>query len=117
LYAKRVLIMEDCDKLTPIYLRFLRGVVDSEDLSLNVSREMLQENRTLSQIEQQIVKQVLRSLKDLAESDAEKYATFWGELGRVLKEGVSVDWKNKDAIAELCRFESMSTEAGKHISL
>lgn len=117
LYAKRVLIMEDCDKLTPIYLRFLRGVVDSEDLSLNVSREMLQENRTLSQIEQQIVKQVLRSLKDLAESDAEKYATFWGELGRVLKEGVTVDWKNKDAIAELCRFESMSTEAGKHISL
>jgi molecular chaperone HtpG len=117
LYAKRVLIMEDCDRLTPMYLRFLRGVVDSEDLSLNVSREMLQENRTLQQIEQQIVKQVLRSLKELSESDPDRYAKFWTELGRVLKEGVTIDWKNKEAIAELCRFESMNTEAGKSISL
>jgi molecular chaperone HtpG len=117
LYAKRVLIVEECDKLAPLYLRFLRGVVDSEDLSLNVSREMLQENRTLSQIEQQIVKQVLKALKELSESDAERYATFWREFGRVVKEGVTVDWKNKDAIAELCRFESMNTEAGKLISL
>ena len=117
LYAKRILIMEDCDKLTPMHLRFLRGVVDSEDLSLNVSREVLQESRTLSQIEQQIVKQVLRSLKDLSESDPERYATFWTEFGRVLKEGVTTDWKNKDALADLCRFEAMSTEAGKSISL
>ncbi|MGK3968080.1 molecular chaperone HtpG [Sorangium sp. So ce118] len=117
LYAKRVLIVEDCDKLTPMYLRFVRGVVDSEDLSLNVSREMLQENRTLSQIEQQIVKQVLKSLKDLSESDPERYASFWKEFGRVIKEGSTSDWKNKDAIAELCRFESMNTEAGKLISL
>ncbi|WP_437609374.1 molecular chaperone HtpG [Sorangium sp. So ce834] len=117
LYAKRVLIVEECDKLTPMYLRFLRGVVDSEDLSLNVSREMLQENRTLSQIEQQIVKQVLKALKDLSESDPERYATFWKEFGRVVKEGVTNDWKNKDAIAELCRFESMNTEADKLISL
>ncbi|WP_437734181.1 molecular chaperone HtpG [Sorangium sp. So ce1335] len=116
LYAKRVLIVEDCDKLTPMYLRFLRGVVDSEDLSLNVSREMLQENRTLSQIEQQIVKQVLKSLKDLSESDPERYATFWKEFGQVVKGGIN-DWKNKDAITELCRFESMNTEAGKLISL
>jgi len=117
LYAKRVLIVEDCDKLAPIYLRFLRGVVDSEDLSLNVSREMLQENRTLSQIEQQITRQVLKSLKDLADSEPEKYASFWKEFGRVLKEGIAVDWKNKDALADLCRFETMNTEAGKYISL
>jgi molecular chaperone HtpG len=117
LYAKRVLIVENCDKLTPAYLRFLRGVVDSEDLSLNVSREMLQEDKTLHQIEQQITKQVLKALKDLAESDPEKYQTFWREFGKVLKEGLTLDWKNKDALAELCRFESMKTEAGKLISL
>ncbi|HSN96707.1 MAG TPA: molecular chaperone HtpG [Candidatus Nanopelagicales bacterium] len=117
LYAKRVLIMEDCDKLAPLYLRFLRGVVDSEDLSLNVSREMLQESRTLSQIEQQITKQVLKSLKDMAESEPEKYEAFWREFGRVMKEGLTLDWKHKDQLADLCRFESMKSEVGKPISL
>ncbi len=117
LYAKRVLIIEDCEKLTPAYLRFLRGVVDSEDLSLNVSREMLQEDKTLAQIEQQLTRQVLKSLKELAESDPAKYLVFWGEFGKVLKEGLTLDWKNKDALADLCRFESMKTEAGKLISL
>jgi len=117
LYAKRVLIMEDCDKLTPPYLRFLRGVVDSEDLSLNVSREVLQENKALGQIEAQIVKQTLKALKDLAESDPEKYLAFYREYGRVLKEGMAMDWKNQDAIADLCRFESMKGEAGKLTSL
>lgn len=117
LYAKRVLIIEQCEKLTPIWLRFLRGVVDSEDLSLNVSREMLQESRALSQIQSMIEKQVLKSLKDLAESDPDQYATFWKLFGKVLKEGVSVDWKNKDAILELCRFESMKTKEGETTSL
>jgi molecular chaperone HtpG len=117
LYAKRVLIVEECEKLTPIYLRFLRGVVDSEDVSLNVSREMLQEDRTLQQIEQQLTKQVLKALKELSESDPERYEKLWGELGRVLKEGVSIDWKNRDLIVDLCRFESMRTEPGKVISL
>jgi molecular chaperone HtpG len=117
LYAKRVLIVEDCDKLTPAYLRFLRGVVDSEDLSLNVSREMLQENKTLSQIESQLTRQVLKSLKELSENDPDKYLTFWREFGKVLKEGLTLDWKNKDALADLCRFESMQTEAGKLTSL
>jgi molecular chaperone HtpG len=117
LYAKRVLIVEDCDKLVPIYLRFLRGVVDSEDLPLNVSREMLQEDRTLHQIEQQLTKQVLRSLKELAEGDADKYAAFWREFGKVLKEGLTVDWKNKDQLAELCRFETMKGDPGKLVSL
>ncbi len=117
LYAKRVLIMEDCDKLTPAWLRFLRGVVDSEDLSLNVSREVLQENKALGQIEAQIVKQTLKALKDLAESDADKYLAFYKEYGRVLKEGIAIDWKNQEAIADLCRFESMKGEGGKLTSL
>jgi molecular chaperone HtpG len=117
LYAKRVLIMEECEQLVPQYLRFLRGVVDSEDLSLNVSREMLQDDKTLEQIQQQITKQVLRALKDLAESDPEKYERLWSEFGRIVKEGITTDWRNKDAIADLCRFESMRTEPGKHISL
>jgi molecular chaperone HtpG len=117
LYAKRVLIMEDCDKLTPSWLRFLRGVVDSEDLSLNVSREVLQENKALGQIEAQIVKQTLKALKDLAESDADKYLAFYKEYGRVLKEGIAIDWKNQEAIADLCRFESMKGEGGKLTSL
>src|SRR5262249_1446058 len=85
LYAKRVLIMEDSDKLVPSSLRFLRGVVDSEDLSLNVSREMLQQDRALTQIETQIVKQALKAFKELAESDPDKYLTFYREYGRVLK--------------------------------
>jgi molecular chaperone HtpG len=117
LYAKRVLILEECDKLLPVYLRFIRGVVDSEDLSLNVSREMLQEDKTLRTIEQTLTKQVLRALKELGESDAASYAKLWGEFGRILKEGVSLDWKNKEAIAELCRFESMKTPAGQWTSL
>jgi molecular chaperone HtpG len=117
LYAKRVLIVEECTKLMPSYLRFVRGVVDSEDLSLNVSREMLQDNKTLKTIEQQIVKQVLKSLKELAESDAERYLAFYRELGRFLKEGIALDWKHKDALADLARFESMKHEDGKLISL
>ncbi|MRG95282.1 molecular chaperone HtpG [Polyangium spumosum] len=117
LYAKRVLIVEDCDKVAPIYLRFLRGVVDSEDLSLNVSREMLQEDKALKQIEAQITKQVLKGLKELSESEPERFAKFWKEFGKVLKEGVSVDWKNKDTIADLCRFGSMNTPEDQLLSL
>lgn len=117
LYAKRILIMESCEKLTPLYLRFLRGVVDSEDLSLNVSREVLQESRTLTLIEQQIVKQVFKTLKDLAENDPDKYKTFWNLFGKLLKEGITLDWKNKDTIAELTRFESLSGKEGELISL
>jgi molecular chaperone HtpG len=100
LYAKRVLIMEDCEKLLPVYLRFLRGVVDSEDLSLNVSREMLQEDRSLGQIEQQLTKQSAALAEGARRESPEKYEQFWREMGRVFKEGLSVDWKNKDAIAE-----------------
>jgi molecular chaperone HtpG len=117
LYAKRVLIAEDCDKLTPPYLRFLRGIVDSEDVPLNVSREMLQEDKTLAQIQGQLVKNVLRALKELSESDKDKYGKLWAEFGRVLKEGLATDWKHKDELAELCRFESLKSEPGKLSSL
>ncbi|MFO0552921.1 MAG: molecular chaperone HtpG [Polyangiaceae bacterium] len=117
LYAKRVLIIENCEKLTPTWLRFLRGVVDSEDLSLNVSREMLQESRAVQQIEQVLVKQVLRSLKELAENEPAKFAEFWRMFGKVLKEGISTDWKHKDAILEICRFESLKTKEGETITL
>jgi molecular chaperone HtpG len=117
LYAKRVLIVEESDKLVPVYLRFFRGVVDSEDLSLNVSREMLQEDKALKQIEQQVTKQVLKGLKEIAETDPDKYKLIWSEFGKVIKEGTSTDWKNKDAIADLCRFESLNTAADQMISL
>ncbi len=117
LYAKRVLIMESCDTLLPIYLRFVRGVVDSEDLTLNVSRETLQENRTVKQIEQQLTKQLLKELGRIADEDAERYETIWKQFGLVLKEGVSVDWKNKDIIAGLCRFESLKGKAEELTSL
>lgn len=117
LYAKRVLILEDCEKVAPLWLRFLRGVVDSEDLSLNVSREMLQEDKALKQIEQQVTKQILKGFKELSESNPDKYQKLWAEYGKVIKEGVSLDWKNRDAIADLCRFGSMATPEDKQISL
>lgn len=117
LYAKRVLISEHVEKLAPPYLRFLVGVVDSEDLSLNVSRELLQEDRTLQKLEQQIAKQVVKALKELADTDAAKYERLWKEYGRVLKEGVSSDPKNRDTLVELCRFQTMRGAADAQISL
>ncbi len=112
LYAKRVLISEHVEKLAPSYLRFLVGVVDSEDLSLNVSRELLQEDRTLQKLEQQVGKQVIKALRDLADNDKPRYELFWKEYGRVLKEGVANDPKNQPALVELCRWETMNTPAG-----
>jgi molecular chaperone HtpG len=117
LYAKRVLIMETCDKLLPSYLRFLRGVVDSEDVQLNVSRETLQENRTIKQIEQQLTRQVLKALEALANDEPQRYAQFWKQFGVVFKEGLSTDFKNKDQLAKLCRFESLRTNKGELIGL
>ena len=117
LYAKRVLIMDECPKLLPPYLRFMRGVVDSEDLPLNVSREMLQESRSLEQIETQLVKQSLRTLKDLLEGERAKYEQFFRAFGRILKEGVHADWKNQALLADLCLFETMKGEPGKLVTL
>ncbi|RME92363.1 MAG: molecular chaperone HtpG [Candidatus Hydrogenedentota bacterium] len=106
LYAKRVLIMDRCKELLPNYLRFVQGVVDSADLSLNVSREMLQQDRQLSAIRKRIVKKILDELKKLKEKDFDKYLTFWNEFGVVLKEGYGEDYENKDKLAELFLFQT-----------
>jgi molecular chaperone HtpG len=104
LHVQRVFIMDDTGQLMPGYLRFVRGVIDSSDLPLNVSREILQSSRVVDSIRSSAVKKVLRLLKDLAEKEPEKYATFWKEFGDVLKEGVAEDYSNRDDIAQLLRF-------------
>ena len=110
LYVRRVFILEDAGDLLPAYLRFVRGVVDSSDLPLNVSREILQSNRQVDAIRSGIVRRVLGALDKLASGDAEKYAKFWGEFGRVLKEGVIEDPANRESIAGLLRFRSTAPE-------
>ena len=106
LYVKRVFIMEDAEKLMPQYLRFVRGVIDTADLPLNVSREILQESRDIDAIKAGSVKKVLGLLEDLAENKPEDYGKFWKEFGRVMKEGPGEDFANKDKIAGLLRFAS-----------
>ena len=113
LYVRRVFILEDVGDLLPAYLRFMRGVIDSSDLPLNVSREILQSNRQVEAIRSGTVKRVLGALAKLAEGDAEKYAKFWGEFGKVLKEGIVEDASNRDAIAALLRFHSTADEDGE----
>jgi molecular chaperone HtpG len=109
LYVKRVFIMDDAEKLMPRYLRFVRGVIDSADLPLNVSREILQSNRVLDTIRQGSVKRILGMLEQMATSEPEKYAKFWGTFGQVLKEGVGEDFANREQIAGLLRFASTHT--------
>jgi molecular chaperone HtpG len=106
LHVRRVFIMEDTGQLMPVYLRFVRGVIDSSDLPLNVSRELLQGSRAVDNIRSNATKRVLKLLKDLAEQEPGKYATFWAEFGSVLKEGVADDYANRDDIAALLRFTS-----------
>lgn len=106
LYVRRVFIMDDAEKLMPVYLRFVRGVIDSSDLPLNVSREILQQNKSIDSMRSNAVKKVLGMLVDLAANDKEKYATFWKEFGRVLKEGVADDTANRETLAKLLRFAS-----------
>ncbi len=103
LYVRRVFIMDDADQLLPAYLRFVRGVVDSNDLPLNVSREILQESRDIEAIKSGCVKRVLGLLEDLAENQKEKYATFWTEFGRVLKEGFAEDAGSSEKLGRLLR--------------
>jgi len=110
LYVRRVFIMEDSDKLMPQYLRFVRGVIDSNDLPLNVSREILQESKDIDAIRAGCVKKVLGLLEDLAANQTEKYAAFWKEFGQVLKEGVGEDHANKERIAKLLRFASTAVD-------
>jgi len=106
LYVRRVFIMDDAEKLLPNYLRFVRGVIDSADLPLNISREILQHSRDMDAIRAGSVRKVLDLLADLAEKDKDKYATFWREFGPVLKEGIVEDPANREAIARLLRFAS-----------
>jgi len=106
LYVRRVFIMDDAEQLMPGYLRFVRGIVDSNDLPLNVSREILQQNRMIDTIRSNAVKKVLGMLTDMASKEQEKYATFWSEFGRVFKEGIPEDQSNREALAKLLRFAS-----------
>ncbi|MDO9272484.1 MAG: molecular chaperone HtpG [Rugosibacter sp.] len=106
LYVRRVFIMDDAEQLLPAYLRFVRGIVDSADLPLNVSREILQESKDIEAIRKGCTAKVLGMLADMAANDKEKYATFWAAFGRVLKEGVGEDFANKEKIAGLLRFAS-----------
>jgi molecular chaperone HtpG len=110
LYVRRVFIMDDAEQLMPLYLRFVRGVVDSADLPLNVSREILQESKDIEAIRKGCSNKVLGLLADMAENDKEKYAKFWGEFGKVLKEGVGEDFANKEKIAGLLRFATTQAD-------
>jgi molecular chaperone HtpG len=110
LYVRRVFIMDDADQLLPAYLRFVRGVVDSNDLPLNVSREILQESRDVKAIREGCARRVLGMLDDLAENQSDKYAGFWAEFGQVLKEGMGEDFGNRERIAKLLRFASTQSE-------
>ena len=106
LYVKRVFIMDDCEALMPDYLRFVRGVVDAQDLSLNVSREILQQDRQVQQIRRRLVKKVLSTVKDLMTSDADRYRTFWTEFGTAVKEGLLNDPENRETILDIASFGS-----------
>jgi molecular chaperone HtpG len=117
LYVRRVFIMDDAEQLMPPYLRFVRGVIDSNDLPLNVSREILQESRDVRAIREGSTKRVLSLLEDLAENQKEKYAGFWKEFGQVLKEGVGDDAANRERIARLLRFRSTAHEDEPAVAL
>ncbi|HLP97704.1 MAG TPA: molecular chaperone HtpG [Sideroxyarcus sp.] len=118
LYVRRVFIMDDAEQLMPQYMRFVRGVVDSADLPLNVSREILQESKDIESIRKGCTGKVLGLLADMAENDNEKYAKFWGEFGQVLKEGIGEDFANKDKIAALLRFATTKADsAEQNVSL
>ena len=118
LYVKRVFIMDAAEQLMPGYLRFVRGVIDSDDLPLNVSREILQHNRQIDVMRGASVKKVLGLLEEMARDDSEKYATFWSQFGRVLKEGIAEDHGNQQRIAGLLRFASTHDDtAEQNVSL
>jgi molecular chaperone HtpG len=106
LYVKRVFIMDDCEALMPEYLRFVKGVVDAQDLSLNVSREVLQQDRQIQMMRRRLVKKVLSTVKDMMTGSVDQYKTFWKEFGPVVKEGLLDDFENRDSLLELASFES-----------
>jgi len=117
LYVKRVFITEKCDALLPDYLRFVRGVVDSSDLPLNVSREILQEDVQIKRIQKSLVNKILSTLAELKEKEYGQYLTFWKEFGPVLKEGLHFDYANKEKLQELMLFQSTRTAEGEYVSL
>jgi len=111
LYVKRVFIMDDAEHLMPNYLRFVRGVIDSSDLPLNISREILQHNKLIDSMKAGSVKKILGLLEKMAKNDAEQYAEFWEQFGKVIKEGPGEDFANKEQIAKLLRFASTKTDS------
>lgn len=118
LYVKRVFIMEDSEQLMPRYLRFIRGVIDTNDLPLNVSREILQSSKVIDTIRAASVKKILSELNKMANNEPEQYAEFWKEFGQVIKEGPGEDFANKEALAKLLRFASTETgNADQTVSL
>ncbi len=118
LYVQRVFIMDDAEHLMPSYLRFIRGVIDSNDLPLNVSREILQHNKTIDSMRAGSVKKILDTLQSIAKNDEEKYAKFWGEFGNVMKEGPAEDHANQQKIAKLLRFATTEDDsADQKVSL
>jgi molecular chaperone HtpG len=110
LYVKRVFVMGDCEQLMPRYLRFVKGVVDAEDLSLNVSREMLQQDRHITAMRRRLTKKVLSTIKDIQSERPEDYRTLWTQFGRVLKEGLMSDVDNQDTLLRICSFASTHSE-------
>jgi molecular chaperone HtpG len=116
LYVRRVFIMDDAEQLLPAYLRFVRGVIDSNDLPLNVSREILQESRDVRAIREGSTKRVLSLLEDLAENRKDDFATFWSEFGQVLKEGVGEDAPNRERLLKLLRFVSTASDGAATVS-
>ncbi len=117
LYVRRVFISDKCEELIPDYLRFVKGVVDSSDLPLNVSREVLQEDVKIKRIQKSLVGKILSTLSEVKEQNFDDYVTFWKEFGQVIKEGMHFDYANKEKLQELILFESTSTEAGSFVSL
>lgn len=113
LYVQRVFIMDDAEQFMPSYMRFVRGLIDSNDLPLNVSREILQDNKVTQSLRSACTKRVLTMLERMAKNDAEKYQSFWQEFGQVLKEGPAEDFSNKEKIANLLRFASTETETSE----
>jgi len=110
LYVKRVFIMDDCDQLMPVYLRFIKGVVDAQDLSLNVSREILQQDRQIRAIRRRLTKKVLSTIKDLQSERPEDYRKFWTQFGRVVKEGLMSDYDNQETLLAVSSFVSTHNE-------
>ncbi|MGA3252818.1 MAG: molecular chaperone HtpG [Mycobacterium sp.] len=117
LYVKRVFIMGDCEQLMPRYLRFIKGVVDAQDMSLNVSREILQQDRQINAIRRRLTKKVLSAIKDLQSERPEDYRTFWSQFGKVLKEGLMLDFDNQETLLTVSSFASTHSSADREDEL